>query len=77
MARSPSTWRSRAWQSARTVRPDASGPLITDGPFIELKEFLGGYYLIEARDLDQALDAAKHCLMYAGIEVRPVWEIPR
>ena len=43
--------------------------LVTDGPFIETKEALGGYYLIEARDLDQALELAKQCPS-ANVEVR-------
>ena len=37
------------------------GDVVTDGPFAETKEALGGYYLIEARDLDHALDIAKLC----------------
>ena len=37
------------------------GDVVTDGPFAETKEALGGFYLIEARDLDQALDIAKLC----------------
>ena len=46
-------------------------PTITDGPFIETKEALGGYYVIECQDLDQALALAAGCP--AGtIEVRPV-----
>jgi hypothetical protein len=51
------------------------GDIVTDGPFAETKEALGGYYLIEARDLDQALDIAKLCpAPYGGVEVRPVME---
>jgi hypothetical protein len=45
--------------------------MTTDGPFIETKEALGGYYLIEAADLDQALGLAKKCPS-AHVEVRPV-----
>jgi hypothetical protein len=48
---------------------------VTDGPFAETKEALGGYYLIEARDLDQALDIAKLCpAPYGGVEVRPIMD---
>jgi hypothetical protein len=55
--------------TATTVR----GDVVTDGPFIETKEALGGYYLIEAKDLDQALAIAKLCpAPYGGVEVRPV-----
>lgn len=46
-------------------------PMVTDGPFIETKEALGGFYVVEAADLDQALDLAKKCPS-AHVEVRPV-----
>ena len=49
------------------------GDVVTDGPFAETKEALGGYYLIEARDLDHALDIAKSCpARFGGVEVRPI-----
>ena len=51
--------------TATTVRRNwddlAAAPVVSDGPFIETKEALGGFYLIEARDLDQALELAKIC----------------
>jgi hypothetical protein len=51
------------------------GDVVTDGPFAETKEALGGYYLIEAKDLDQALDVAKLCpAPFGGVEVRPVMD---
>lgn len=62
--------------TATTLRPDGDNVLVTDGPYAELKEHLGGFYIIEARDLDQALDAARHCPLGSGTEVRPVWEMP-
>ena len=47
--------------------------VVTDGPFIETKEALGGYYLIEAEDLDQALAVAREVpAPFGGVEVRPV-----
>jgi hypothetical protein len=50
---------------------------VTDGPFAETKEALGGYYLVEARDLDHALQIAKLCpARFGGVEVRPVMEFP-
>ena len=53
------------------------GDLVTDGPFAETKEALGGYYLIEAADLDQALAVAKLCpAPYGGVEVRPIMDLP-
>jgi hypothetical protein len=52
------------------------GDVVTDGPFAETKEALGGYYLIEARDLDHALAVAKLCpVLDGGVEVRPVWDM--
>jgi hypothetical protein len=58
--------------TATTVDRSAEGePLITDGPFIETKEALGGFYVIGCKDLDQALELARIC-PGAKIEVRPV-----
>ncbi|WP_350274498.1 YciI family protein [Kribbella sp. HUAS MG21] len=60
--------------TASTVRQrEGADPLVTDGPFIETKEALGGYYVIEARDLDQALELAKLCPS-GNVEVRPVMD---
>jgi hypothetical protein len=57
--------------TATTIRSD----VVTDGPFVETKEALGGYYLIEAKDLDQALAVGKLCPAgHGGVEVRPVME---
>ena len=51
------------------------GDVVTDGPFAETKETLGGFYLIEARDLDQALAVAKLCpAPHGGVEVRPIMD---
>jgi hypothetical protein len=51
------------------------GDVVTDGPFVETKEALGGYYLIEAKDLDQALAIAKLCpAPFGGVEVRPIMD---
>lgn len=66
----------QASTTATTLRRDGDDVLVTDGPYAELKEHLGGFYIIEATDLDQALDAAKHCPLGSGTEVRPVMEIP-
>ena len=48
--------------------------IVTDGPFAETKEQLGGYYLVEATDLDQALAMAEKIpgARYGSIEVRPI-----
>lgn len=49
--------------------------VVTDGPFAETKEALGGFYLIEARDLDHAIEIAKLCpAPFGGVEVRPVMD---
>ncbi|MBS2962523.1 hypothetical protein KGA66_05660 [Actinocrinis puniceicyclus] len=49
------------------------GDVVTDGPFAETKEALGGYYLIDAQDLDQALAIAKLVpVLRGGVEVRPI-----
>ncbi len=60
--------------TATSVRPDATDEfVVTDGPFAETKEALGGYYLVEAADLDEALALAKQIPMPAGgVEVRPI-----
>ncbi|HVC84666.1 MAG TPA: YciI family protein [Solirubrobacteraceae bacterium] len=64
----------RSTESATSIRRDAAGELaVTDGPFIETKEALGGYYLIEAADLDEAIAIAKQVPVRAGgVEVRPI-----
>jgi hypothetical protein len=57
--------------TATSIRAD----VVTDGPFVETKEALGGYYLIEAADLDQAIEIAKLCPATAGgVELRPVMD---
>jgi hypothetical protein len=51
------------------------GDLVTDGPFAETKEALGGFYLIEARDLDHAIEIARLCpARFGGVEVRPIMD---
>ena len=58
-----------------SVDPSSGSPVFTDGPFVETKECLGGYYLIEAADLDQALAVGKLCPAgFGGVEVRPVMD---
>jgi hypothetical protein len=59
--------------AATSIRRDATGVVVTDGAFAETKEALGGYYLIEAADLDEALAVAKQVpAPYGGVEVRPI-----
>jgi hypothetical protein len=64
--------------TATTVRTRDGNTVTTDGPFAETKEALGGFYLVEAKDLDEALEFAAACpgARLGTIEVRPVFEIP-
>jgi hypothetical protein len=64
--------------TATTVRVENGRTLTTDGPFAETKETLGGFYLVEARDLDDAIElaAAIPGAKVGSIEVRPIWELP-
>jgi hypothetical protein len=57
-----------------TIRGDGAGSVtVTDGPFVETKEALAGYYLIEAADLDEAIAIASDVpAPHGGVEVRPV-----
>jgi hypothetical protein len=64
-------------ETATTVRVDNGSTLTTDGPFAETKEALGGYYLIEADNLDAALEVAARipaARLGGAVEVRPVVE---
>jgi len=59
--------------SAMTVHRSGDEFTVTDGPFIDLKEGIGGYYIIEAADLDEAIEVAKLCPSPLAVEVRPVY----
>jgi hypothetical protein len=61
--------------TATTVRIRDGKTLTTDGPFAETREQLGGYYLIDAKDLDEALAIAAKIpgARFGSIEVRPIW----
>jgi hypothetical protein len=58
--------------TATTLRRAGDDLIVTDGPYVELKENLGGFYIIEARDLDEALEIAKRCPTGVATEVRPI-----
>ena len=64
---------------ATTVRERDGQTQFTDGPFAETKEFLAGYYLVDCRDLDTALEHASHMpnVGYGSVEVRPIWDRTR
>ncbi|MFN2408115.1 MAG: YciI family protein [Pyrinomonadaceae bacterium] len=63
--------------TATSVRVRDGKRLVTDGPFAETREQLGGYYLIDARDLDEAMKIAERIPVakHGTIEIRPVLEI--
>ena len=63
--------------AASTVRVRNGKTTVTDGPFAETKEQLGGYYLVEAKDLDEAISIAARIpgAKHGSIEVRPVMKI--
>lgn len=71
-----SSYRLRPPDEARTVRLLPGGDrTVTDGPFTETKEVMGGYYVIDCDTMAEALDWAKRIpLVYGSIEVRPIWD---
>jgi hypothetical protein len=64
--------------AATSLRGQGGEVIVSDGPFAETKEILGGFALIECADLDEALRWARRCpLVRIGtIEVRPEWPLP-
>ena len=67
--------RLRPSSAATTVRSTNGKTQVLDGPYAETKEQLGGYYVIEAPDLDAALSWAQRCpgATHGVVEVRPIW----
>jgi len=63
--------------TATTIRIRDGRKLVTDGPFAETREHLGGYFLVEAKDLDEALSIAARipAAKFGSIEVRPLVEL--
>jgi hypothetical protein len=61
--------------TATTVRVANGKPQVLDGPFVDSKEQLGGYYIIDVPDLDSAISWAARCpgASHGAIEVRPLW----
>jgi hypothetical protein len=64
--------------AATSLRVEGGDVLVTDGPFAETKEILGGLVVIECADLEEALGWARRCpIVRAGtVEVRPEWGVP-
>jgi hypothetical protein len=70
--------RLRPVATATTVRFNNGQRLISDGPFAETKEQLGGFYIIDAKDLDEAVAWASkmpHLADGGAVEIRPIWEM--
>ncbi|MDQ1576915.1 MAG: hypothetical protein QOH55_2065 [Microbacteriaceae bacterium] len=69
--------RLRPVEDATTVRMRGGELLVTDGPFTESKEWIGGYDIIDCADLDEAIEvASKHPMARFGrIELRPAWPL--
>jgi hypothetical protein len=61
--------------TATTVRHDAGNVTIVDGPFLEAKESIGGYGVVEVKDLDEAIELAKSWPWGGVVEIRPIVEM--
>jgi hypothetical protein len=64
--------------TATCIRTRNGKQVVTDGPFAETREQLGGYFLIEAKDLDEAIGVAERipAARFGTVEIRPVVEVP-
>lgn len=71
--------RLRPVATATTVRVRDGKTVLTDGPFAETREQLGGFYLVEAKDQDEAIALAARIpsARHGSIEVRPIWPVPK
>ena len=69
--------RLRPASMASTVRVSNGGTKVLDGPYADTKEQLGGYYIVDAPDLDAALKWAARCpgASHGTVEVRPIWSM--
>ncbi len=69
--------RLRPTTDATTVRVRDGETLTSDGPFAETKEQMGGFYLVDCKDLDEAIEVASRIpgARFGSIEVRPIWEM--
>ncbi len=69
--------RLRPTTDATTVRVRDGETLTSDGPFAETKEQVGGFYIVDCKDLDEALEVAAKIpgARIGSIEVRPIWEM--
>ncbi|MGQ0804337.1 MAG: YciI family protein [Actinomycetota bacterium] len=69
--------RLRFTNEATTVRVEDGEVVTTDGPFAETKEQMGGYFIVDCKDLDEAIEVASKipAARIGAIEVRPIWEM--
>jgi hypothetical protein len=69
--------RLRPTTDATTVRVNDGDVLTSDGPFAETKEQVGGYFLVDCKDLDEAIEIASKMpsASHGAVEVRPIWEM--
>ena len=69
--------RLRPTTDATTVRVRDGETLTSDGPFAETKEQMGGFFLVDCKDLDEAIEVAAKIpgAAHGSIEVRPIWEM--
>ena len=69
--------RLRPTSDATTVRVRDAETLTSDGPFAETKEQIGGFYLVDCKDLDEAIEIAAKIpgAALGSVEVRPIWEL--
>ena len=69
--------RLRPTTDATTVRVREGEVVVSDGPFAETKEQMGGYFIVDCKDLDEAIEIAAKIpgAAYGSIEVRPIWEM--
>jgi hypothetical protein len=69
--------RLRPTTDATTVRVRGGDVVTSDGPFAETKEQIGGYYVVECEDLDQAIEVASRIpgAEHGSVEVRPIWDM--
>ena len=69
--------RLRPTTDATTVQQRDGEVLMADGPFAETKEQIGGYYLVDCKDLDEAIEVAAKipAARWGTVEVRPIWEM--
>ena len=69
--------RLRPSSDATTVQVRNGEVLTSDGPFAETKEQIGGYYIVDCKDLDEAVEVASKIpgALHGSIEVRPIWDM--